>query len=71
MPLHEYRDDIVAFSEMYQMCTEFHVTPEKIRQWKEADPYEFKCFRSFMSGMAQPGKARKMEMEDETVMQNG
>jgi hypothetical protein len=58
MPLHPYREQIVEFSELYQMCQEFHVTPNVIRKWKEEDPYEFTCFRMFMVGLAKKGKVK-------------
>ena len=65
MPLHEYKEEIIEFSELYHMCTEFKTTPDKIKKWKAEQPYEFRCFRMFFAGMASQGKAMKMEMEQE------
>jgi hypothetical protein len=56
MPFYEYRKDIVEFSELYQMSTTFHCTPDKILEWKEQDPHLYKCFRAFLSGMSKAHK---------------
>jgi hypothetical protein len=52
MPLHPHRKEIVEFSEIYQFSTMFSTTPDKIIEWKNKDPYLFKCFKIFMGGMS-------------------
>ena len=56
MPLNPYKDEIIEFSTTYQFCKEFGVTPDVIRRWRDDDPHEFMCFRSFLSGMAGASK---------------
>ena len=61
MPLSEYKEQIIEFSEIYQFCKEFGTTPDTIKKWKEEEPYEFMCFRSFFSGMANGTKEQEIK----------
>lgn len=61
MPLHPHKREIVEFSELYQFCKEFSMSPTQVREWRENNPHEYKCFRAFLAGMSKSAKSSELD----------